>query len=348
MSDVSAPPAPPAPNGAAVKKSLVAKLAEVMAAVERVPKRGRNDYHGYDYATEADIAATIRKELANRNVMLLPGADDMARVPVGDKGSVLTTLKMSFTFLDGDTGEQLTRPWYGAGTDKEDKGLYKAMTGGEKYFLLKTFLMPTGDDPERDEKGSQEAAGARRGRSTPGPRPGLPAAQIGDPDRPAGDPEAHREESERLFTDQGALPSLSELVQAFRDGRKQCPACHEPYIIKGKAEFGGGWVCWAKRGVTPKACGWKCKDEISVPAPQAPAAAPAAGPGEPVAAGEERRALLLKATKISDALDMSEDMRRTVWGTYCGTATKANVDPAALHELISYLELRAKQKGVPA
>ena len=37
--------------------ALAKKLAEVMAAVERVPKRGRNDFHKYDYATEADIAA---------------------------------------------------------------------------------------------------------------------------------------------------------------------------------------------------------------------------------------------------------------------------------------------------
>jgi len=132
-------------------KTLVTKLAEVMAAVERVPKRGRNDFHGYDYATEADIAGVIRKELADRKVMLIPSVESADRVPVGDKGSVLTTLAMSFTFLDGESGEELTRKWAGAGTDKEDKGLYKAMTGGEKYFLLKTFLMPTGDDPERED-----------------------------------------------------------------------------------------------------------------------------------------------------------------------------------------------------
>jgi hypothetical protein len=132
--------------------SLVKKLAEVMAAVERIPKRGRNDFHKYDYATEADIAATVRKELADRQVMLIPAITGMQRDPVGEKGSVLTTLTMEFTFIDGESGEKITRPWLGAGTDKEDKGAYKAMTGGEKYFLLKTFLMPTGDDPEREDK----------------------------------------------------------------------------------------------------------------------------------------------------------------------------------------------------
>lgn len=141
-----------------MSKSLVTKLAEVMAAVERVPKRGRNDFHKYDYATEADIAATVRAELAARHVMLIPSIVGESRHPVGDKGSVLTVLDMEMEFLDGESGTSIRKPWRGYGTDKEDKGGYKAMTGGEKYFLLKTFLMPTGDDPEQDEPKPRQAA----------------------------------------------------------------------------------------------------------------------------------------------------------------------------------------------
>ncbi len=147
--------------------SLVSKLAEVMAAVERVPKRGRNEFHKYDYATEADIVTEIRQELAKRHVLLVPGIDGCERIPVGDKGSMLTHLSMTFTFLDGDSGEELTRHWMGAGSDKDDKGLYKAMTGGEKYFLLKTFLIPTGDDPELDT--------ATNGHSKTAAPPALPS-----------------------------------------------------------------------------------------------------------------------------------------------------------------------------
>lgn len=139
---------------------LVKKLAEVMAAVERIPKNGHNNFHNYEYATEADIVTAVRKELSSRHVMLIPAVEAFQRDSVGDKGQVLTTLVMSFTFIDGETGETITRPWVGAGTDKEDKGAYKAMTGGEKYFLLKTFLMPTGDDPEADEKPKHTARGS--------------------------------------------------------------------------------------------------------------------------------------------------------------------------------------------
>lgn len=159
-------------------KSLITKLAEVMAVVERIPKRGHNDFHNYDYATEADIAATVRKELADRHVMLIPSIVGEARHEVGQKGSVLTVLEMEMEFLDGDTGTSIKKSWRGYGTDKEDKGGYKAMTGGEKYFLLKTFLMPTGDDPERDDKDTQKAsdrATAKPDRETKKTRPALPA-----------------------------------------------------------------------------------------------------------------------------------------------------------------------------
>ena len=38
------------------------------------------------------------------------------------------------------------------------KGLCKVMTGALKYALMKTFLIPTGDDPERDETAKKPPA----------------------------------------------------------------------------------------------------------------------------------------------------------------------------------------------
>ncbi len=156
---MSAAPAamfPDKPTTATPKKSLASKLAEVMGECHRIQKRGRNDFHKYDYATESDIVEAVREGLASRSVMLIPSVVKQTREPVGDKGSILTTLEMLFTFMDGDSGEQIERAWIGAGSDKEDKGLYKAMAGATKYFLLKTFLLPTGDDPERDDNRQRE------------------------------------------------------------------------------------------------------------------------------------------------------------------------------------------------
>lgn len=34
----------------------------------------------------------------------------------------------------------------------------------------------------------------------------------------------------------------------YRTAEKVCPNCHQPAIIAGKAEYGGGWVCFKKKG----------------------------------------------------------------------------------------------------
>jgi len=34
----------------------------------------------------------------------------------------------------------------------------------------------------------------------------------------------------------------------YRDARRKCPACGQAAIIQGKEEYGGGWVCFRKRG----------------------------------------------------------------------------------------------------
>lgn len=41
----------------------------------------------------------------------------------------------------------------------------------------------------------------------------------------------------------------------WRKGERKCPACGAECIIKGKAEYGGGWICFAKKG----GCGAKFK-----------------------------------------------------------------------------------------
>jgi len=42
----------------------------------------------------------------------------------------------------------------------------------------------------------------------------------------------------------------------WRKSERVCPACGQPTIIKGRAEYGGGWLCFAKKG----GCGAKYGD----------------------------------------------------------------------------------------
>ncbi len=50
--------------------------------------------------------------------------------------------------------------------------------------------------------------------------------------------------------------STMESKHRWRGGGRVCPDCGKATIIKGKAEYGGGWVCFAKKG----GCNTKWKD----------------------------------------------------------------------------------------
>jgi hypothetical protein len=50
--------------------------------------------------------------------------------------------------------------------------------------------------------------------------------------------------------------STMESKYRYRNGAKKCPHCGKETIIKGKEEYGGGWVCFAKKG----GCGAKFSD----------------------------------------------------------------------------------------
>jgi hypothetical protein len=50
--------------------------------------------------------------------------------------------------------------------------------------------------------------------------------------------------------------STQESKYRWRKAERVCPECGQPTIIKGKAEYGGGYLCWAKKG----GCGAKFAD----------------------------------------------------------------------------------------
>lgn len=132
---------------------LLAKLKKVYRAVKFVEKRGRNDHHGYRFAQALDVVRDVRAELVKQGIVVIPGVVPGSLrhfTETGGRGFV-TTVDLTYTFMDADTGASITVPWAGAGADTGgDKGLYKAYTGGLKYALLSLFLLPMTEDPEHD------------------------------------------------------------------------------------------------------------------------------------------------------------------------------------------------------
>ncbi|TFJ92169.1 ERF family protein [Lentibacillus salicampi] len=135
------------------EKSLIKKLAHVMKQVQYIEKKGWNSFNKYKYATESDVQEKVREELADQNVIMLPDVvEHSTREHINRKNHTeyIATVKVKFTFFDGDSGETIEIHSAGEGQDAGDKAVYKAITGAQKYALMKAFMIPTGDDPEGD------------------------------------------------------------------------------------------------------------------------------------------------------------------------------------------------------
>lgn len=138
-------------------KIMSAKIAtalhNVMAKVSYVQKGSENKFHGYKYVSEADLLEKLRPALIEEGLILIPSVD-MVR-PLDDHGNTVVDMKYEIVHKDGDIWPHTIRI-SGCGNDRAkngvvgDKGLYKAITGANKYFLFKLFQIETGDDPERD------------------------------------------------------------------------------------------------------------------------------------------------------------------------------------------------------
>jgi len=140
--------------GEVANRQLVKKLSKVMQEVKYIQKKGHNKFHNYKYATEADVAEKVREILSQQNVVMIPNMTSHSiREHTTSKGNreYIATVTMEFKFIDGDTGEEITFTMVGEGQDPGDKASYKAITGAQKYALMKAFMIPTGDDPEQDE-----------------------------------------------------------------------------------------------------------------------------------------------------------------------------------------------------
>ena len=132
---------------------IATALHNVMAKVTYVQKGSENKFHGYKYVSEADLLEKLRPALIEEGLILIPSVE-MVR-PLDEHGNTVVDMRYEIVHKDGDVWPHVIRI-SGCGNDRAkngvvgDKGLYKAITGANKYFLFKLFQIETGDDPERD------------------------------------------------------------------------------------------------------------------------------------------------------------------------------------------------------
>lgn len=127
--------------------NLDEKILNIMDAVRYIQKDGKVDFGStkYKYASESKITSVIREQLIQQKVTIMP-----LRIVEYKKNGNLTEVVIEYKITNAeDTNDFQIVPAIGHGADSQDKGAGKAQTNAYKYMLLRTFAIPTGDDPDQ-------------------------------------------------------------------------------------------------------------------------------------------------------------------------------------------------------
>lgn len=140
--------------------NIYQKLAEVKKQVTYIKQDGKVEFGKtkYRFAGSEAVLSKINPLLNDIGLLLIPEIlEQSVRVL---NNTIFTELKMIYTWINlDDPTEKISIPWQAQGTDSTEKGIGKALTYSERYFLLKFFNIPTGeDDPEvHDQKNAIKA-----------------------------------------------------------------------------------------------------------------------------------------------------------------------------------------------
>jgi hypothetical protein len=179
--------------------SLHAKLLEVRKSISYLQKATKNEQQKFDYVSSSQVLGSIREAMNEQGLILRPQVIKAVFHHKGSESMHFTELKMIMTWVDSETGEKESNLWYSQGADQHEKGVGKALTYAEKFFILKYFNIPTdkfdpdaweekfGADPEKPKtkttpkKDPQKAPEtSQEAKKDPPPTPSTPPPESGE------------------------------------------------------------------------------------------------------------------------------------------------------------------------
>lgn len=145
--------------------NIYRKLIEVRKTVPYLKKD--NEGYQFSYVSSSQTLGSLREAMDKHGLLLVPRVKEKTtseRTTQKGNKEILTELVMTFTWVNADNPEEKVRcSWYGQGLDTGEKGVGKALTYAEKYFLLKFFNIATDkDDPDRFQEKDNGNHGVRK------------------------------------------------------------------------------------------------------------------------------------------------------------------------------------------
>ena len=127
------------------KLNLYQKIHAVMQDVEYLQKDDAIKFGNTSYKaiSEEKVTSTVRASLLKYGLVIMPVEQTHSRE------GTLSTVDTKYKIVDIDSGNYEIIVSSGTGADTQDKGVGKAMTYSYKYLLLRTFAIPTGEDPDK-------------------------------------------------------------------------------------------------------------------------------------------------------------------------------------------------------
>lgn len=126
--------------------NIYEKILAVMDSIQYLKKDDAVDFGRTKYAamSEEKVTMTVRKELIRQGLVVFPVEQTVS------KDGNITTTNTTYKMVNTENPEEFVfLASSGQGSDTQDKGVGKAMTYSFKYMLLRTFAIPTGEDPDK-------------------------------------------------------------------------------------------------------------------------------------------------------------------------------------------------------
>jgi len=168
--------------------NIYEKLIEVRKAVPYLQKEVKG--HQYNYVSSSQVLSAVRQRMDEVGLMLIPTITNtkVSAENDGKRTTYFTELWIDFTWVNAEKPDETVKSsWYGQGIDiAGERGVGKALTYAEKYYLLKTFNIATDTDDPDSFQDKQESTNGRRESRKPAPAEKPPARQsaTGDDSKP--------------------------------------------------------------------------------------------------------------------------------------------------------------------
>lgn len=126
--------------------NIYEKILAIMQDIQYLAKDDHVKFGSTDYKalSEEKVTSVMRDELIKNKLVVFPIAQD------SNRSGNITHVDTKYRMVNVEKPDEFIEiVSCGDGADSQDKGSGKAMTYAYKYMWLRTFSLPTGEDPDK-------------------------------------------------------------------------------------------------------------------------------------------------------------------------------------------------------